>query len=190
MLLAQSAEDEGGMTMPRPAASKDSAVRRSGAGGLEHRKARLDPVDRKILAELAADGRITNASLSARVGVAESTCIHRVRALREAGVITGVHADLDLAKLGLPLQAVVKVRLGSHNRDHVASFRATVAAVPGALRILHVAGEDDYLVHVAVESAEALRDLVLEHINVHPAVRHTETQLVFEAIPVPGVVPG
>jgi DNA-binding Lrp family transcriptional regulator len=176
--------------MPRRTAAKDSAVRRSSADANGAVATGLDATDRKILAELAEDGRITNSALAARVGVAESTCIHRVRALRRAGVITGFRAELDLARLGLPLQAVVKVRLGSHNRDHVASFRATLAGVPGALRILHVAGEDDYLVHVAVESAEALRDLVLEHINVHPAVRHTETQLVFEAIPVPGVVTG
>ncbi len=143
----------------------------------------LDDTDRAILTELILNGRLTNAALAARVGVAESTCIHRVRALRESGVIRGFHAEVDLAALGLPLQAVVKVRLGSHNRDHVNSFHAILSDIPGALRVLHLAGEDDYLVHVAVPSAEALRDLVLEHINVHPVVRHTETQLVFEVIP-------
>jgi DNA-binding Lrp family transcriptional regulator len=143
----------------------------------------LDALDRQILTELVLDGRLTNAALARRVGVAESTCIHRVRALRESGVIRGFHAEVDLAALGLPLQAVVKVRLGSHNRDHVNSFHAILPDIPGAIRVLHVAGEDDYLVHVAVTSAEALRDLVLEHINVHPVVRHTETHLVFEVIP-------
>ena len=160
--------------MPRASVPKGSA-------------AGLDDVDRRIVAELWADGRLTNAALAARVGIAESTCIHRVRALRESGVITGFHADVDLGRLGLPLQAVVKVRLGSHNRDRVNSFRAVLADIPGALRIFHVAGEDDYLVHVAVGSAEELRDLVLEHITVHPVVRHTETQLVFEEIPGAGV---
>ena len=149
----------------------------------------LDATDRRIVAELMADGRLTNAALAARVGVAESTCIHRVRGLRESGVITGFHAEVDLARLGLPLQAVVKVRLGSHNRDLVNSFHAILADIPGALRIFHVGGEDDYLVHVAVGSAQELRDLVLEHINVHPAVRHTETQLVFEEIAGSGVTP-
>lgn len=143
----------------------------------------VDALDRRILAELAADGRLSNTALAARVGVAESTCLQRVRSLRERGVIRGFHAELDLAALGTPLQAVVKVRLGSHNRDHVTSFHSILSGIPGALRILHVAGEDDYLVHVAVATAEELRDLVLEHINVHPAVRHTETQLVFEVIP-------
>jgi len=148
----------------------------------------LDPTDRRIVAELMADGRLTNAALAARVGIAESTCIHRVRALRASGVITGFHADVDLARLGLPLQAVIKVRLGSHNRDLVARFHTVLAGIPGALRILHVGGEDDYLVHVAVGSAQELRDLVLEHINVHPVVRHTETQLVFEEMPGAGVL--
>jgi DNA-binding Lrp family transcriptional regulator len=149
----------------------------------------LDVIDLSILAELAADGRITNAALAARVGIAESTCIHRVRALRQAGIISGIHARLNLTALGFPLQAVIKVRLGSHNRDHVRSFHGTLTAIPGVLTAFHVAGEDDYLLHTAVESPEALRDLVLEHINVHPAVRHTETHLVFEVLPGRGVLP-
>jgi DNA-binding Lrp family transcriptional regulator len=148
----------------------------------------LDAVDLRILRELAQDGRLTNAALAARVGVAESTCLARVRSLRDRRIVRGIHADVDLAALGYPIQAVIKVRLGSHNRDHVASFHNTLGAVPGALRILHVGGEDDYLIHVAVASTQQLRDLVLEHINVHPVVRHTETQLVFEEIPGVGVL--
>ena len=148
----------------------------------------LDRTDLRILAELEENGRLTNAALAARVGVAESTCVQRVRALRERGAITRFRAEVDPAALGLGIQAVIKVRLGSHSRDHVRSFHATLADIPGALTIFHVAGEDDYLVHVAVSSAAALRDLVLEHITVHPAVRHTETQLVFEVIPGAGII--
>ncbi len=148
----------------------------------------LDAIDRRLLTQLATDGRITNSSLAARVGIAESTCLARVRSLRERGIIRGIHADIDLAALGFPIQAVIKVRLGSHNRDHVASFHQVLPTIPGAVRILHVGGEDDYLVQVAVSSTQQLRDLVLEHINVHPAVRHTETQLVFEEIQGAGVL--
>ncbi len=148
----------------------------------------VDAVDRRLLAQLAADGRITNSALAARAGIAESTCLARVRSLRERGIVRGIHADIDLAALGFPIQAVIKVRLGSHNRDHVASFHQVLPTIPGAIRILHVGGEDDYLIQVAVASTQQLRDLVLEHINVHPAVRHTETQLVFEEIPGSGVL--
>ena len=160
--------------MPRPTLPTDHSA--------------LDAVDRRILKELAADGRITNSALAARVGVAESTCLARVRSLRERGIVRGIHADVDLAALGFPILAVIKVRLGSHNRDHVASFHGVLAKIPGALRILHVGGEDDYLIQVAVASTQQLRDLVLEHINVHPAVRHTETQLVFEEMQGAGVL--
>lgn len=149
----------------------------------------LDAVDLAILGELVANGRLTNAALAARVGVAESTCLQRVRALRESGVIARFTAQLDPAALGLGLQAVVKVRLGSHSRDVVHAFREVLRDLPGALTVFHVGGEDDYLVHVAVASATDLRDLVLEHLNVHPAVRHTETQLVFEVIPGAGILP-
>ncbi len=165
--------------MPAPRSSKNPRTRPAPA---------LDGTDLAILAELVADGRITNSALAAKVGVAESTCIHRVRAMREAGVVSGIHAHLDLPSLGLPIQALVKVRLGSHNRDHVHSFHRALAGIPGVLNAFHVAGEDDYLLHVAVASPEVLRDLVLEHVNVHPVVRHTETQLVFEVLPGRGVL--
>lgn len=149
----------------------------------------LDGTDLRLLAELVENGRLTNAALAARVGIAESTCSARVRGLRESGVVRRFTVDLDPAALGLGLQAVVKVRLATHGRDHVHSFHAAVQQIPGVLTIFHVAGEDDYLLHVAVESAAALRDLVLEHLNVHPTVRHTETQLVFDVVPGAGILP-
>jgi len=147
----------------------------------------LDDIDLAIVAELAADARITNAALAARTGVAESTSIKRLRALRAAGIITGFAAQLNLAALGFPIQAVIKVRLSSHNRDHVLRFHATLTKIPGVLTAFHVAGEDDYLVHVATTSPEELRDLVLNHINVNREVRQTETQLVFSVLPGAGV---
>lgn len=147
-----------------------------------------DAIDRAILAELIRDGRITNAALAARVGVAESTCLARVKALREAGVITGIHAQVDPAPLGLPIQAIIKVRLSSHIPDHVLRFHASLRTIPGLITAFHTAGADDYLLHVAVESPAALRALILEHVTVQPGVSHTETQLLFEIFAGSGVV--
>ena len=147
----------------------------------------LDAVDLALLAELARNARITGAALAKRVGVAESTCAKRVQLLRDRGVITGFTTQMNLAALGRPIQAVIAVRLASHNRDHVLRFHDTLTAIPGVLTVFHVAGENDYLLHVAVSSPEQLRDLVLEHINVHSGVRHTETQLVFEVLPGAGI---
>lgn len=148
----------------------------------------LDAIDRALVAELVRDGRITNAALAARVGIAESTCLARVRALRESGVITGIHARVDPAALGLPIQAIIRVRLTSHLPDHVLRFHRALRDIPGLITAFHTAGADDYLLHVAVTSPAALRALILEHITVQPGVSHTETQLLFDVVAADGMV--
>jgi DNA-binding Lrp family transcriptional regulator len=144
-------------------------------------RAGLDETDLAILRALVLDAHLTNKALAARLGLAESTCAYRIRALHDRGVIRGTRVQLALDLLGFPIQAVIKVRLGSHDRDHVNRLYADLTRVPGVLQALHVAGDDDFHLHVAVESPQALRDLVLEHITVHRVVRQTQTQLVFEA---------
>jgi DNA-binding Lrp family transcriptional regulator len=148
----------------------------------------LDHVDRQLLSVLSEDADVTNKALARRLGLAESTCAYRVRALREAGVITGTRAQLDLALLGFPLQAIIKVRLGSHTMSNVRRLYNALVATSGVIQAFHVAGADDFHLHVAVESAEALRDFVLEHVTVHRVVRQTETQLVFDVRSGPGVL--
>lgn len=151
--------------------------------------AALDTVDRRILSELADNPELTNKALATRLGLAESTCAYRVRALRDNGVIVGRRLDVDASSLGYPLQALIKVRLGSHSKEHVERLYDDLAATPGVIQAFHVAGADDFYLHVAVEDAEALRDFVLHHVTVHRVVRHTETQLVFDRREGPGVLP-
>ena len=141
---------------------------------------RLDAVDHQILAALNADARLTIKALASRVGMAESTCAYRVRALRDTGVIQGTQLRVNLPALGYPLQAIIKVRLGSHSQDNVNRLYDDLAATPGVIQAFHVAGADDFHLYVAVENAEALRSLVLNHVTSHRVVRQTETQLVFE----------
>ncbi len=140
----------------------------------------LDELDLQLLEALVRSPGRSNKALAEDLGVAESTCAYRVRALRSRGVITGVRVTLDPASLGLPLQAVIRVRLGRHTREGVGRLFDAIVATPGVIEAFHVAGEDDFLVHVAVEDATALRDIVLQHITVHESVRTTETHLVFE----------
>lgn len=141
----------------------------------------VDPTDLAILRLLSVDARLTNKALANRLGLAESTCAYRVRALRDAGVIRGSSLQLDLAALGCPIEAIIKVRLGSHSEQHVQELYDALGRVPGVLRVFHVAGADDFHLHVAVADARALRDLVLRYVTVHPVVRQTETQLVFDS---------
>jgi DNA-binding Lrp family transcriptional regulator len=140
----------------------------------------LDDVDVALLRELQSDGRTSNAQLAARAGVAPSTALTRVRALRERGVVRGVHADIDPARVGRPLQVLIAVRLHGHTHSHVDAFRALAPTLPGVLQVFHVAGQDDYLIHVSAASADAVRSVILDRITSHPAVRSTQTHLVFE----------
>lgn len=140
----------------------------------------LDDLDLRLLAALVANPGRSNKALAHDLGVAESTCAYRVRTLRSRGVISGVRVVLDAAALGLPLQGVIRVRLGRHTREGVGTLFDALVRTPGVIEVFHVAGEDDFLVHVAVEDAAALRDIVLQHITVHETVRTTETHLVFE----------
>ncbi|MDQ3740767.1 MAG: Lrp/AsnC family transcriptional regulator, partial [Actinomycetota bacterium] len=109
----------------------------------------LDAVDRAILEHLSVDARIPNNRLAERVGLAPSTCLARVRALREAGVVRGYHAEIDLGALGRPLQAMVAVRLAVHAREQIDAFTNHVRSLPGVLSIFHMTGQTDYLIWIA-----------------------------------------
>jgi len=141
----------------------------------------LDEVDRRIVLELARDARLPNNVLAERAGVAASTCLGRVRALRERGVIRGYHADVDQAALGRSLQAMIAVRLQSTARGHIRAFVAEVARLPEVLNVYFLGGKDDFLLHVATASSEDLRDFV-EILSLNADVSYTETSLIFEHV--------
>jgi DNA-binding Lrp family transcriptional regulator len=147
----------------------------------------VDDIDRALLELLARDARITNQRLADRVGVAPSTALARLRSLRERGVIRGFHAEVDLAALGRPLQALIAVRLAVHARDQIDDFTTTVRQLPGVLMVFHLTGVTDYLVWVAAADAQDLREFVVDHLATHPSVAHAETSLIYEHQRGPGI---
>jgi DNA-binding Lrp family transcriptional regulator len=153
----------------------------------KHPRPTLDDVDHAILEALSADARIPNSRLAERVGVAQSTCLARVRALRDAGIVQGFHAEVDLAALGRPLQAMIAVRLSVHGREQIEAFTRHVRGLAGVLSVFHVTGVNDYLVRVAAADAQELRDFVVDHLATHPSVAHAETSLIYEHRRGPGI---
>ncbi|MGN6168622.1 MAG: Lrp/AsnC family transcriptional regulator [Solirubrobacteraceae bacterium] len=147
----------------------------------------IDRVDAAILESLAADARISNQRIAQRVGIAPSTSLARLRALRERGVIRGYHAEVDLAALGRPLQALIAVRLAVHAREQIDAFTTAVSALPGVLMVFHLTGVTDYLVWVAAADPQDLRGFVVDHLVTHPAVAHAETSLIYEHRRGPGI---
>jgi DNA-binding Lrp family transcriptional regulator len=140
----------------------------------------LDRIDAALVRELANDARISNKELAARAGIAASTCLERVRALRARGVIVGYHAEVEPKAVGRPVQAMIAVRIRRHSRELVEGFRDHALGLEETISVANVSGSDDFLVHVAVESTDTLRALLLDRVASRPEVVHTETHLVFD----------
>jgi DNA-binding Lrp family transcriptional regulator len=163
-------------------ARRNSVARETLAASPNIVRAPLDDVDRRILQALVADARIPNNALAERVGIAPTTCLGRVRALRESGVIRGYHADVDPAALGRPIQAMISVRLQSHARGHIPAFMAKIARLPEVLDVFFLGGADDFHVHIAATSTDNLRDFVVVNLSGDPDVARTETNLIFDHV--------
>lgn len=139
----------------------------------------LDRTDFGILAALQYDGRLSNKELAAKVGLAPSSCLARVRRLREGGVLRGVHADVDPAALGVAIQAMIALRMRDHARATARELWGHLAGLPEVVAVYNVSGADDFLVHVAVRDVEHLRRLAWDDIAVRPEVGHIETSVIF-----------
>lgn len=140
----------------------------------------LDRTDRAIVGMLQKDARLTNKEIASRVGIAQSTCSERVRRLERTGVFQGFHADVDMRQLGVGLQAMIAVRLQRHERSQVDRFRAHAESLPEVVAFYHMAGTDDFLVHVVVRDSDHLRDIAMGAFTAQPDVSHIETSIIFE----------
>jgi DNA-binding Lrp family transcriptional regulator len=139
----------------------------------------LDSADWRILAVLQDDATVTNKELSARVGLAASSCHERVRRLRAAGVITGTRAVVDPAAVGRGLQAMIAVQLRPHRRDLVEAFVPAVLALPETVALYNVSGPEDMFLHVAVTDSAHLQRLIIDALASRPEVGHCQTHLIF-----------
>ncbi|GAA4890121.1 MULTISPECIES: Lrp/AsnC family transcriptional regulator [Saccharopolyspora] len=142
----------------------------------------LDAVDWRILEELQNDATLANRELAERVGLAASSCLQRVRRLRERGVITGSHIDVDPAATGLPLEAVVSINVRPHTRRIVDQFREFVLAQPETRSLLHVSGQADFLLHVAVADTAHLQGFLVDTLASRTEVRHFTSSVVLEQV--------
>jgi DNA-binding Lrp family transcriptional regulator len=140
----------------------------------------LDRIDYEIIRHLRNNARLSNKELAALVGLAPSSCLVRVRGLQADGVLKGFHAEVDPAALGVGLQAMMAIRLRRQSKSAVDSFRAHTLALPEVLQLYHVAGANDFLVHVCVKDSEHLRDLAITSFTSRDEVAHLETGLIFE----------
>ncbi|WP_298712264.1 Lrp/AsnC family transcriptional regulator [Micrococcus sp. 2A] len=139
----------------------------------------LDRVDRRLLELLRQDARRTNASLAEELGVAPSTCLARLKALRASGAVRGFTVEVDPAALGNGLVALISVRIRPGARHRMEELFEQMRALPGVLQVFFLGGEEDFLLHVAVADSEEVSRFVLKNLSADPAVASTRTSLVF-----------
>ncbi|MDT7629094.1 MAG: hypothetical protein QOI50_1024 [Pseudonocardiales bacterium] len=140
----------------------------------------MDDIDSALVAELQRDARQTNRDLARAVGVAPSTCLERVRLLRQRGVIRGYTARVDLPALGRRVQALVTVQIRPLNRMMIDIFHDSVLALPEVLAVFVLAGGDDFLVHVAVQDIEHLQAFLLDRFSQRREIAGFRSSVIYQ----------
>ena len=140
----------------------------------------LDSIDLAILAELQANGRITNVELARRVGISAPPCLRRVRALEEAGVIAGYRALIDPRALGLAVVFFVFVQLDQQTESELAAFGARVAGWTAVRECWTLSGETDFLLKCIAPDLEAFQAVVAD-MTATPNVRNVRSSLALKA---------
>lgn len=141
---------------------------------------KLSPAELTLVRLLQKNARMTNKDLAKAAGIAESTCLEKVRSLQQRGVIRGWHAEVDLAAIGRPIRVLISVRLQPKTTEAVDSFPRDVLAADETISVATVAGNDDFIVEVAVADVDHLRAFLFEHITNRPHVTDTHTLLVYD----------
>lgn len=140
--------------------------------------AKLDDIDRKILAELQADGRMTNVELARRVGISAPPCLRRVRTLEELGYIRGYHADLNTRELGFEVQVFAMVRLASQSERDLSAFEGLVKEWPLVRECHMLNGEIDFILKCVSPDLSTFQKFLTDSLTAAPNVASVRTSLV------------
>lgn len=142
----------------------------------------MDAIDRRILAELQQDGRLTITDLADRVGLSLSPCHRRLRALEESGAIVGYRAKLDALTLGLTFEALVFVTMRASDRVSIDAFEQAVVEIPHVLQAQRLFGDPDYLLRVVARDLPTFQALYDGELATLPGVQRLTSTLVMKSV--------
>jgi len=142
----------------------------------------LDSVDRRMLAILQRDGRITNQDLSERVGLSPTPCLRRLKRLEESGVITGYAALVDPKAYGLPFSVFVSVRLSQQTQEHIAEFEKAVESWDEVGECYLMTGSQDYLLRVVTDGIEGYERFLKQKMTRLKCVQSVESNFALATI--------
>ncbi len=138
----------------------------------------FDDIDQRLMAELQAEGRITNVELASRVGLTAPPCLRRVRALEESGAIRGYHADLDAATLGFTITVYAMVSLKSQAEDALRAFEDHIATLPAVRECHMLNGEIDFILKIVSKDLQSFQEFLTSRLTPAPNVASVKTSLV------------
>jgi DNA-binding Lrp family transcriptional regulator len=141
------------------------------------RRIKLDKIDRRILRDLQANGRMTNVELARRAGISAPPCLRRVRALEEAGYIRGYHADVNAQALGFGVTVFAQVGLASQAEPDLKAFETLVRTWPQVREAHMLAGEADFLLKIVAEDWDHYQRFLTTQLTAAPNVSHVKTAL-------------
>jgi DNA-binding Lrp family transcriptional regulator len=150
---------------------------------------KLDPIDRKILAELQANGRMTNVELAKRVGISAPPCLRRMRTLEEAGYIRGYHAQVDGRELGFEVQVFAMVGLKSQAEADLSAFEARCRAWPLVRECHMLNGEVDFILKCVATDLSTFQSFLTGELTAAENVGSVKTSLVIRTAKMEAGVP-
>ncbi|MEX0307103.1 MAG: Lrp/AsnC family transcriptional regulator [Ruegeria sp.] len=139
---------------------------------------RLDEIDRKILAELQADGRMTNVELAKRVGISAPPCLRRVRTLEDSGYIRGYHAEVNARELGFEVQVFAMVGLESQAESELSAFEERCREWPLVRECHMLNGEVDFILKCVAPDLSSFQQFLTGELLTTPNVASVKTSLV------------
>ena len=152
-------------------------------------KSPLDAIDRKILALLQEDGRMSLATLAEKVGLSPSPCLRRVRLMEKAGIIARYVAVLSQRNVGLPVSVFVSIKLESQREEALTKFGKAIARWPEVLECYLMTGEADYLLRVVVADLSAYEQFLKTKLTRLDGIASIESSFALEQVKYTNVLP-
>lgn len=141
-------------------------------------KNEIDSKDIQILSLLLNNARLSNKEIATKLEIAQSSTHDRIKKLTQKGYLKGANAQVDQKKLGLNIEVMLAIKLNKQHRSVIADFIQKASQLPGVLQLFHMAGNNDFILHIAVKDSDELRGFILDRLSTLDYIQSTETTMV------------
>tara|TARA_B100000809_G_scaffold124873_1_gene123097 strand:+ start:2533 stop:2991 length:459 start_codon:yes stop_codon:yes gene_type:complete len=138
----------------------------------------LDSKDIQILSLLLNNARLSNKEIAAKIEIAQSSTHDRMKKLTQKGYFKGASVQIDQKKLGLNIEVMLAIKLNKQHRSIIADFTEKASQLPGVIQLFHMAGNYDFILHIAVKDSDELRTFILDRLSTLDYIQSTETTMV------------